>query len=417
MRENNIPDISVIVISYNIEKYIGECLDSILSQEGPNLECICVDDASTDATYSILERYAEGDHRIRLIRNDKNAGQSSTRNVGFRNASGKYLYCIDGDDYLRAGALKRLYSCVEENGLDLLGFSATSFFENEDMKKFGAEEEYVRKGTYPDVKSGAELFANLIANGDRVSANVVMYFFRRDYFEANNLYGLEELRYADDSIFAMYMAAERAMYIPDRLYMRRYREGSTCTSPMKKCYLESLIVLFLHELQIWRKYNFNVSLNEKIEKYFNSRLLEIKSFYRQFQNDTTETSLLNKDIMAKYFYKYFIAGEPLCRECFSKEKIIEIKNADTVILYGAGFIAEEAAKTLEYNSVADYKVAVTSKDSEHKQFREKEIFSIYEIECQRENAVVVVAMSRKNYDAVMNILRAMGYQNICWVSL
>lgn len=417
MRDNNIPDISVIVISYNIEEYIGECLDSILSQEGPSLECICVDDASTDATYSILERYAMEDHRIRLIRNDNNAGQSSTRNVGFKNASGKYLYCIDGDDYLCAGALKRLYSCAEENCLDLLGFSATSFFENEYMKRFGTEEEYVRKGTYLDVKSGAELFADLIAHGDRVSANVVMYFFRCDYFRKNSLYGLEGLRYADDSIFAMYMAAERAMYIPDRLYMRRYREGSTCTSPMKKCYMESLIVLFLHELQIWRNYSFNALINEKIEKYFNSRFLEIKAFYKQFQNDSTETLLLNKDVVAKYFYKYFIAEEPLRKECFTKEEMLKIKEADTVILYGAGFIAKEAAKTLEYNGVEDYQVAVTSKEPEYKQFREKEVFSIYEIECKKENAFVVVAMSRKNYDTVIKILKTLGYQDICWVSL
>lgn len=417
MKDKNIPDISVIVISYNIEKYIGECVESILSQEGPSLECICVDDASTDATYSILKRYAKKDSRIKLIRNDKNAGQSSTRNVGFRNASGKYLYCIDGDDYLSAGALKRLYSCAEENCLDLLGFSATSFFESEELERFGAEDEYVRKGTYLDVKNGAELFADLIAQGDRVSANVVMYFFRRDYFEVNNLYGLEELRYADDSIFAMYMAAERAMYIPDRLYMRRYRENSTCTSPMKKYYMESLIVLFLQELQIWRNYKFNTILNEEIEKYFNNRLIEIKTFYRKFQNDSADTPLLNKDVMANYFYKYFIAEEPLCKDCLEKEQLLKIKKADTVILYGAGFIAGEAAKMLEYNGVVNYIVAVTNKGAEHVQFRGKEIFNIYDIECQKENSYVVVAMSQKNYDVVMETLSSIGYQNICWASL
>lgn len=417
MKDNSIPDISVIVTVYNIEKYIGECLESILSQEGPSLECICVDDASTDDSHSILERYAKKDQRIKIIRNDKNVGLSSARNVGFRKAVGEYLYNIDGDDFLKAGALKRLYSCAKENNLDLLGFSATSFFENEDMKQFGEEEEYVRKGTYLDVKSGPELFAELINNRDRASSNMVLYFYRRDYFEANNLYGIEDLRYADDSMFAMYMAAERAMCIPDRLYMRRYREGSVCTSTLKKYYMESLIVLFIHELQVWNSYNFNILLNEKIEKYFNSRLMEIRDLYRLFQNDPADTTFLNKNAMAKYFYKYFIAEEPVYRECLSEEEISKIKKANNVILYGAGFIAGEVAKTLEYEGVSDYTVVVTNKDKEYKQFRGKEIFNIHEVVCQKEKSVVVVAMSRKNYDAVMDTLRSLEYQKIYWASI
>lgn len=417
MEDKNIPDISVIVTVYNIEKYIGECLESILSQEGPSLECICVDDVSTDGSYSILEEYARRDKRVKVIRNVKNVGLSSARNIGFRHATGEYLYNIDGDDFLKAGALNRLYLCAKENNLDLLGFSATSFFENEAMKRFGKEEEYVRKGMYLDVKSGVELFAELIGNRDRATSNMVLYFYRRDYFEANNLYGIEELRYADDSMFAMYMAAERAMCIPDRLYMRRYREGSVCTSKMKKYYMESLIVLYLHELQIWMKYEFSKSLNEKIERYFNNRLIEIKDFYKRFQDDPTDTVLLNKNAMAKYFYKYFIAEEPVYRDCLSKEDILKIKKANVVLLYGAGIIAGEAAKALEHNGIKNYIVVVTKKETKYKQFRGKEIYNISEVECRKEDSLVVVAMSQKNYAVVMENLAGMGYPNIVWTSL
>ncbi|GFI50123.1 putative glycosyltransferase EpsJ [Lachnospiraceae bacterium] len=417
MEDKYIPDISVIVIVYNIEKYIGECLECILSQEGPSLECICIDDASTDESYLVLEKYAKKDKRIKIIRNEKNMGQSSSRNKGFRYATGEYLYCIDGDDFLVSGTLKRLYSCAKENHLDLLGFSANSFFEDDDMRRFGEEGEYDRKGSYLDVKRGVEVFGDLITNGDRVNANIVLYFYRRDYFEANNLYAVEELRYADDSMFAMYMAAKRVMCIPDRLYMRRYRQGSTCTSAMKKCYLESLIVLFLHELQVWDSYNFDTLLNEKIERYFNNRLIEIKGFFKIFQNDSSDTPLLNKYKMAKYFYKYFIGDEPLCKKCLTKEELQRVKEADTVILYGAGFIAGEVAKTLEYNGIEDYNVVVTDRGKEHARFRGKEIFSINELECQKENSVVVVAMSQKNYNMIMETLNMLEYRDICWASL
>ena len=150
MPNNQNPDISVIVTVYNIEEYIAECLESILNQKGPSLECICVDDASTDGSYYILKRYSQKDARVKIIQNNRNMGLSSSRNIGFQKATGKYLYNIDGDDFLIAGALKRLYTCAEKNHLDLLGFSATSFFESDEMKQFGKENEYVRKKIYPD---------------------------------------------------------------------------------------------------------------------------------------------------------------------------------------------------------------------------------------------------------------------------
>lgn len=416
MTDKMIPDISVIVTVYNIEKYISECLESILSQKGPTLECICVDDASTDGSLEILNKYALKDPRIKIIQNHKNVGQSSSRNIGFRKAKGEYLYSIDGDDFLKCNALKLLYSCAKENNLDLLGFSAIAFFENEKLKQIGKKDEYIRKEKYPDVMTGVELFANLISNKDQIN-NIVLYFYRRDYFESNNLYGIEELRYGEDSMFAMYMAAKRAMCIPDCLYMRRYREGSTCTSEMKKYYMESLIILFIRELQIWEKCNFNNELNSTIEKYFNTRLISIKAMYKRFQKDNTDTPLLNKNIMAKYFYKYFIAEELLYRNFLTAEEFSKLKNINTIILYGAGCIANEVAKALEYNKILQYMVVVTDKGTEHNKFRGKEIVNINDLKCDKKNTVVIVAMSKNNYDVVTAVLDQLGYHNVIWASL
>ena len=362
MKDKKQIEISVIVTVYNIENYIRECLDSILNQEDVNLECICVDDVSTDRSLEIVKEYAQRDQRITIIQNQKNMGLSSSRNVGFRHASGEYLYNIDGDDYLKPGALKRMYSCAKENNLDLLGFSATAFFDDETMRGFGRVDEYVRKGTYEDIVTGPELFAKLINNNDRASSNMVLYFYRRDYFEKNNLYGIEYLRYADDSMFAMYMAAQRAMCIPDQLYMRRYRKGSVCTSPMKMYYLESLIVLFLQE----------------------------------------------------YVYKYFIAGESLYQEYPKEEDIIELKNTETIILYGAGYIADEIASILEQNQIHDYMVAVTSKDTKGKKFRGKKIYNICELQVEKEHAYVIVAMSQRHFEEIKSTLKRLGYKKIHW---
>ena len=410
-------DVSVIVTVYNIERYIGECLDSLLDQEEINYEVICVDDASTDRSYEILCDYQQRDSRIKVIHNSQNMGLSSARNVGFKEAVGEFLYNIDGDDLLKQGALKRLYSCAVENELDLLGFSAVSFFDDDEMRKYGSENEYVRKGNYLDVKPGPELFAELIDNNDRASSNMVLYFYNREFFERNNLYGIEGLRYADDSMFAMYMAAKRAMCITDQLYMRRYRSGSVVTAPMKKYYMESMIVLFLEELRIWQNSNLNSELNKKIEKYFNMRQDSIRSFYNKFRNDGSETILLNQNVMAKYFYKYFIEEVPLHNECLSIEEINNLKNTENVILYGAGYIANEVAKVLEYNGIDNYEVVVTDTSSNPKRFRGRIVSGIKDNEYNEERTAVVVAISKKNFDSVMKLLEERKLKNVNWVAL
>jgi len=415
--EKNI-DVSVIVTVYNLEKYIEECLESVLNQKGVRLECICVDDASTDGSYNILREFARKDNRIRIIQNKKNMGLASSRNIGFRSAVGEYLYNIDGDDYLLPGALEKLYICARENKLDLLGFSAISFFNDKKMESFFmGKDEYVRKGTYSGVMTGAELFSALISNGDRASSNMVLYFYRRDYFEENHLYAAEGLRYVDDSMFAMYMAAQRAMCITDQLYMRRYRENSACTSPMKKCYLESMIVLFLEELQVWKSCNLSQELNCVIEKYFNMRQKSIRNFYNQFKNDDTATPYLDSNVMAKYFYKYFIQEVPLYNDCLTVDEIRKMKDAEVIILYGAGYFANEVAKVLEYNDIQNYKVVVTSKGASDQKFRGRGISDVCELKAQKEKAYVLVAMSKINYDSVMRTLKELEFQNIHWVTL
>lgn len=91
--------VSIILPIYNVEKYIKECLDSILSQTHKNLEIILVDDGSPDLCGKIIDGYAEKDERIRMV-HKKNGGVSSARNEGLKIATGEYICFADPDDYL-----------------------------------------------------------------------------------------------------------------------------------------------------------------------------------------------------------------------------------------------------------------------------------------------------------------------------
>lgn len=108
MRE---PEISVIIPVYNVEKYLPECLDSVLAQTFSNFEVICVDDGSTDNSAKILERYKSKDKRIQII-SQKNLGVAIARNNAIVFAKGKFIYPLDGDDIIMPTCLERLYNII-----------------------------------------------------------------------------------------------------------------------------------------------------------------------------------------------------------------------------------------------------------------------------------------------------------------
>ena len=100
--------VSIIVPIYKVEKYLKQCLDSILNQTYENIEIILVDDGSPDNCGKICDEYASNDKRIRVIHKE-NGGLSSARNAGLDVATGEYISFIDSDDYVSENFIKRLY--------------------------------------------------------------------------------------------------------------------------------------------------------------------------------------------------------------------------------------------------------------------------------------------------------------------
>ena len=127
------PKVSIIMAAYNAELYIEQTICSILKQNYINWELFIVDDCSTDSTLKIIEDFAINDSRINILRCSKNSGQAHARNIGIKNATGKYITFIDSDDIWKDKFLERMINFMENNGYDV----AFSGFErmNEDLKK------------------------------------------------------------------------------------------------------------------------------------------------------------------------------------------------------------------------------------------------------------------------------------------
>ncbi|WP_157142682.1 glycosyltransferase family 2 protein [Brachyspira pilosicoli] len=112
--------VSVIIPVYNVEEYLKECLYSVINQTLKEIEIICIDDCSTDSSYSILEEYAKKDSRIVLIKNKENMGVGYNRNIGIKEAKGEYIGFIDSDDYISEDYYKNLYNTAKKYNSDVV---------------------------------------------------------------------------------------------------------------------------------------------------------------------------------------------------------------------------------------------------------------------------------------------------------
>jgi len=113
--------LSIIVPMYNVELYIGRCLDSLLKQDIENYEIIVINDGSTDQSVNIVREYQKKSNKIKILEQN-NQGQSVARNKGLEEANGKYVFFVDSDDYVVENSLHNILNKIIKYDLDLAGF-------------------------------------------------------------------------------------------------------------------------------------------------------------------------------------------------------------------------------------------------------------------------------------------------------
>ena len=130
--------VSIIIPVYNTEKYIRQCLGSVIKQSLKEIEIIVINDGSTDSSLSIINEFAKNDSRIKVI-NKENGGVSSSRNAGLEIAKGEFIQCLDADDWLEVNAYFELYQYAKENDLDMVVYDF--------HKIYGEEKRYIQAAT------------------------------------------------------------------------------------------------------------------------------------------------------------------------------------------------------------------------------------------------------------------------------
>lgn len=137
--------ISVVIPVYNVEKYLSECLDSVVNQTYKNLQIIIVDDGSTDSSGKICDEYANNDNRI-IVVHQKNAGAGAAKNTGLELIDDDYFSIIDSDDYIELDMYEKMVNSLEKYNADIVQCLFRNVYVNDSFDR-----KYKIKGNYPKV--------------------------------------------------------------------------------------------------------------------------------------------------------------------------------------------------------------------------------------------------------------------------
>ena len=224
------PTFSIIIPLYNVEKYLEQCLQSILVQTFKDFELICVDDASTDRTLEIVEKFAKQDETLakllvdydQIIKNTTNLRQGACRNLGINIAQGEYLCSFDSDDWLESNLLEKVYKAFKDNDVDSVWYKIWQY--NDSTKEIDELSTCL-------VKNQKELDEGVFELLPKEIFNYVVFpwnkAYRTDFIKKNNIFWLPNVSYDDVYFYAhFYTLSKKAYMISDRLYYHRIRNDS-----------------------------------------------------------------------------------------------------------------------------------------------------------------------------------------------
>jgi glycosyltransferase involved in cell wall biosynthesis len=241
--------VSVVIPIYNVEKYLRDCLSSVVEQTLRDIEIICIDDGSLDGSADILREFSAHDNRFEVI-TQKNAGLSAARNRGLASATGDYIYFLDSDDFLVPRALETAYQCAQDNSLELLVFDSDVVNESGARVEEGSwrTKQTKRSREYDTVVTGRELFQRMVSSKD-YSTMVWMYLYSREFLERTNLQFTEKIFFEDnDFSFKAMLQAERARHLRQALHCYRVRKGAITESRRTLQHAKSALVGYVNML-------------------------------------------------------------------------------------------------------------------------------------------------------------------------
>ena len=318
--------VTVIIPTYNVEKYIVQCLNSVLNQSLKEIEIICIDNCSTDNTFNILNDYMRKFDNIKIIKNNKNLGPGPARNIGIKESTSEYFIFLDSDDYISENWIESLYNTIKKyecdivSNLNIYADNNNNIFPfNINIRNYISEEEINNPDLYLEGISSVSIEDEKFRTKEWLESLACNKIYRKDFFIKHNLYylniedGIEDI----DLYYRMLLHNPKTAYNHIGIYYYRQRSDSKSGYGMKNKYiLPSTIDLMINSI------NYYKDNNRKLLKYLYPKVWErIIVLFNTVQYKSNIYKKIHDianiiDIDKKYINKKLLLNEYLAYEYY-----------------------------------------------------------------------------------------------------
>lgn len=429
--------VSIIVPVYNVEKYLEQCINSLLNQTMKDIEVICVDDGSTDSSSRILNEFSSRDPRVQVI-SKENTGYGDSMNRGIARAKGKYIGIVESDDYVLPDMFSSLLREAERTDADVVKSNYHSFSESSGLN-------------YEEILNGIPYHKILNPKDHeriwKIIPSIWSALYRKDFLEKNGImfHATPGASYQDVSFgYKVLLSTEKMVCVPEAYLCYRSDNENSSVKSTKKVFcimdefgeikkyirqkrLESMMPIILREQ--FTHYTGNYYRIDSIYQYaFLQRMRE--EFVQDYESGYAEQSLwperdwellhqimrnpeayfesTNIDYLNKYKYKEYAINH--CLPKIGAEKIID--SAERIIIYGAGMYGQKLlGKLSDKSKIIGF--AVTSLKSDMpKEIQGIPVYGIQDLKEFHSEAVVLVAMKKVTQQPVLEVLKSYGFQSV-----
>ncbi len=289
--------LSIIIPFYNVEQFIGICLESIYKQDvdEDEYEIVCVNDCSPDNSKNVVLEYQKLHSNIRLLEHETNKMQGAARNTGLKAAFGDYVWFIDSDDFIQPNVLKKIITLAESNQLDILHFNIQRVDINGNTSEYHANYSY-----NTDIITGIDYYQIDEFPIWKRSVETWSRIYKRDFLIDNNLF-YEEGVYFEDAVHTIksILKCTRFQYLNEIVYNYRLNPTSSTMNDgiyssgrkladLSKFYIDVMDEFQKNKIETKQKdeiLNFYLSLLEKnIKNVFYLSNAERVIFYKYGSN-------------------------------------------------------------------------------------------------------------------------------------
>ena len=255
--------VSVVIPIYNVEDKVARCLESILTQSLHDLEIIVVDDGTPDNSMQVVDRYAAGDNRFRVVAHERNRGLMQARKTGYMMAEGDYVLFCDSDDYLPPRAVETFYNEAMRTGADVVSGDLTLVFPVNGQQE-------VRGSVLRYGSAMIPVYKSLLL--DEYHHNLCGKLFRRSLLQDHDYTTIEHFTNGEDG-FLFYQVMEhvgKVVHLQKPLYCYVQNDKSSTRFRYGENAIHSICMLNQLRLKLAEKY-------PEIRRYAQAKVSEVVS--------------------------------------------------------------------------------------------------------------------------------------------